>query len=420
MTVNGESYDLERTNFAKRLCADDANLIECAEINASQSNEINDLINKVLDDNNFKVMYRKQVEQMSANGTVGAYIRIDNADILDDGTFINGEIIIEYCDTLNIVPLTVIHNQIIECAFTGHDIEDNKDIYTLIIFKIENGLYKCENYQFDENGRELVDRTQIVELSDVKPFAIMRTAENNNMKMKGYGYPKLWSAIPCLEIIDLVMTMWKRDLDKSDKIVLINEELCKRNEEGEVIPPTKEMKKIFVQVGSEKLPEEKAMYQEYNPTVRIDEIERSLELSLSMLSMSFGFGTKKYTFEQGRILTATEYVGDKQDSMQEINKQRDESIQYIKDIVRAIVYFYNINNQSNIMVDEIKVDFDDSYIEDKQAMAKRMREDAIAFESNTLKLWYLMKQYNLTEEEAQKIILEIEANFQDDGDGDEE
>jgi len=139
-----------------------------------------------------------------------------------------------------------------------------------------------------------------------------------------------------------------------------------------------------------------------------------------MLSMSFGFGTKKYTFEQGRILTATEYVGDKQDSMQEINKQRDESIQYIKDIVHAIVYFYNINNQSNIMVDEIKVDFDDSYIEDKQAMAKRMREDAIAFESNTLKLWYLMKQYNLTEEEAQKIILEIESNFQDDGDGDEE
>ena len=49
---------------------------------------------------------------------------------------------------------------------------------------------------------------------------------------------------------------------------------------------------------------------------------KAFELLLSLLSMSFGYGTKKYTFENGKITTAKEYIGTKQDSMQELNKQR--------------------------------------------------------------------------------------------------
>ena len=37
--------------------------------------------------------------------------------------------------------------------------------------------------------------------------------------------------------------------------------------------------------------------------------------------MQFGYGTKKYTFENGQIKTATEYIGAKQDAMQELNKK---------------------------------------------------------------------------------------------------
>ena len=128
-TVAGEQYDLERTNFAKRLCADDANLIEIVEINASKNDSDNNIINDILNQNNFIKMYRKQVEQMSANGTVGAYIRVEDADIYEDNTFRNGKIKIEYCDSLNIVPLTVVNNNIVECAFTGNDIENQKKIY---------------------------------------------------------------------------------------------------------------------------------------------------------------------------------------------------------------------------------------------------------------------------------------------------
>lgn len=411
-TVAGEEYDLERTNFAKRLCADDANLIEIVEINASKNDSDNNIINDILNQNNFIKMYRKQIEQMSANGTVGAYIRVEDADIYEDNTFRNGKIKIEYCDSLNIVPLTVLNNNIVECAFTGNDIENQKKIYTLVMFTLKDDIYYARSYYLDEYGKEIVERTQVVQLADVKPFAIMRTAENNNLKMGGYGYPKLWSAIPSLKTVDLTMTMWNRDLMKSDKIVLINENLCK-NEDGKIVPPTKEQRNLFVQLGSQKLPEENSMYQEYNPAVRMGEVVQSLETALSILSLSFGFGTKKYTFEQGRIVTATEYIGENQSAMQEVNKQRAESTEYITDLVKTIAYFYNLTQNANLIIEEVKVDYDDSYVEDKSAVAEAMRNDALSFDIPKLQLWYFMKKYNLTEKEAQQLLDQVEEKDDD-------
>ena len=96
------------------------------------------------------------------------------------------------------------------------------------------------------------------------------------------------------------------DLDKAEKIILINELLCEFDEKGNP-KLTPEQKKLFVFTG-EKLPEEKGMIQEYNPEIRIEQITKAFELALSLLSMSFGYGTKKYNFENAQITTATQYA----------------------------------------------------------------------------------------------------------------
>lgn len=416
-TINNEEYDLERTNFAKRLCADDANLIEVVEVNASKNDDDNKIINDILKANRFEKMYRKQIEEMSANGTVGAYIRIENADIYKDGSYRGGNIKIEYCNTLNIVPLSVVNDEITEVAFTGHYVEDTNDIYTIVLFELQDDTYIATSVYLDKYGKEIEKKKQVVKLGNVKPFAIMRTAEVNNLKMTGYGFPKLWGAIPNLKILDLTMTMWKRDLEKSDKIILINDKLCKMVD-GKPVPPNKQMKNVFVQVGADKLPQQDTLYQEYNPTVRIDNVKNSLETALSLLSMNYGFGTKKYSFENGRIVTATEYVGERQDAMQEINKQRAESVEYITGIVKAIAYFYEQTQDTKLNVDEVMVDFDDSYIEDRSAVAESMRNDALSFGIPELQVWYFMKKYNLSEDEAKKLINQMPSN--DEGDeGDE-
>lgn len=247
-----------------------------------------------------------------------------------------------------------------------------------------------------------------MQLGDVKPFAVMRNAEVNNLDdMEGYGLPKLWDAIPALKVVDLCYNVLFSDLDKAEKIILVNELLCEFDDNGKP-KMTTEQKKLFVLVG-EKLPDpqDEALIQEYNPEIRIDQITKAFELALSLLSMSFGYGTKKYSFENGQITTATEYVGERQDQMQELNRQRQEAIRYIQDICKAVMWFANtFQGKAFNLEQEILVDFDDSYITDKEAELERKRNDALSFDIPKLTVWYLMDAYSLTEEEATKLVKE--------------
>lgn len=420
-TVNGIPYELSRLNFGKRCCSDDANLCEVLEINAGNGEQA-DFVADVLSGSEFNTQYRKQLEKTSADGTTACYIRLDNATFMDDNSVQGGVIKLNYVEADAFMPLTVENDIVTEAAFSGSSLVKGKKQVTLVLFVIgENGLYTAETHIFDDKGNELKDLETIVQLGDVKPFAVMRNAEVNNLDdMEGYGLPKLWDAIPALKVVDLCYNVLFSDLDKAEKIILINELLCEFDENGKP-KLTPEQKKLFVFTG-ERLPEEKGMIQEYNPEIRVEQITKSFELALSLLSMSFGYGTKKYSFENGQITTATEYVGERQDQMQELNRQRQEAIRYIQDICRAVMWYANTFQGKSFNLDQdILVDFDDSYITDKEAELERKRNDALAFDIPELTVWYLMDAYSLTEEEARKM---VEAKMQEeeqntDGEGED-
>jgi hypothetical protein len=151
--LNDQEVKLEKLNFAKRCCADDANLCEIVEINAGESENKFDGVQEILDENRFGVMYRKQLERLAASGTVGAYIRLDNATLLDNGSVTGGDIRINYINAAGIVPLTVENDEIIECAFVGSDLVRGKNEQTLVVFqRDEKGLYTAETFVFDENS----------------------------------------------------------------------------------------------------------------------------------------------------------------------------------------------------------------------------------------------------------------------------
>lgn len=394
---------MDSINFAKRCCSDDANLCEVIEINTGESSF--DGINDILSDNRFNVMYRKQLERMSADGTVGAYIRIVDAEEVN-GTLSGGKIRINYCNAECIVPLTVENDEIIECAFVGESMVRSADMTTLVLFTLdEGGRYVADTFTFKDESE--VESTSI-QLGDVKPFAVMRTAEVNNIdNMDGYGYPKLYSSIPVFKALDLAYNILYGDLSKGEKLVFINELLSciAEDKEGNKFL-TPQQKELFVLLG-EKLPTQDSLIHEYNPELRIEEITKIFETLLSLLSMTFGYGTKKYTFENGKITTATEYVGSKMDSLQELNKQRDESKKYIEGICRAVAWFSNTFEHTAYAIDsEINVDFDDSLIVDRESELERLRNDAMSFDIPILTIWYLMKAYNLDEKEATKLLTE--------------
>ena len=419
-TVNGVPYEMSRLNFGKRCCSDDANLCEVLEINAGDGEQA-DFVANVLSKSEFNTQYRKQLEKTSADGTTACYIRLDNATFMDDNSVRGGDIKLNYVEADAFMPLTVENDIVTEAAFSGSTLSKGKKQITLVLFTIgDNGLYTAETHVFDDKGNELKELETIVQLGDVKPFAVMRNAEVNNLDdMTGYGLPKLWNAIPVLKITDLCYNVLFSDLDKAEKIILINELLCEFDENGKA-NMTQEQKKLFVLMG-EKLPEEKDLVQEYNPEIRIEQITKAFELALSLLSMTFGYGTKKYSFENGQITTATEYIGERQDQMQELNRQRQEATRYIQDICRAVMWFANTFQGKSFNLDQdILVDFDDSYITDKEAELERKRNDAMSFDIPELTVWYLMDAYSLTEEEARALVEKKQEEEDQNTDGEEE
>lgn len=404
-TVQGKDYELNRLNFAKRCCSDDANLCEVLEINAGKD-EQNSFVNDILKASEFNTQYRKQLEKTSANGTTACYLRLDNATIFENGRVKDGDIKLNYVDADCFIPLTVENDIVTEAAFSSSSLVKGKKETMLVMFVLEDGKYKAETRIFDEHGTEKEDRKIELTLGDVKPFAVMRNAEVNNLdNMEGYGLPKLINAIPMLKALDLCYNVLYSDLDKADKLLIVNDVMCSFDENGTPITPNEQAKKLFVLIGEDKLPDAKELVTEYNPKIRIDEITKAFELALSLLSMMFGYGTKKYSFENGQITTATEYIGERQDQMQELNRQRQESTRYIQDICRAIMWFSNTFHGTSYNVEsEVLVDYDDSYITDREAELERRRNDALSFDIPQLTVWYLMDAYNLTEDEAKTLL----------------
>ena len=401
--------------FAKRCCADDANLCEVAEVNGGKDVDQHSFLENILRKNQFLAMYRKQIENVSAKGTAACYVRLDNADIMADNTARGGDIRLNYVNAENFVPLTVENDEVIEAAFAGTNLIGGKVRTTVVDFIMDaNGNYVSETSVFDEYGTKLPECSTVVQLGSVKPCAVLRNAEVNNIdNMLGYGYPKLYGAIAILKAVDLCFNVLFGDLDKADKLVLVNEILCKFDESGNPITPNDQIKKTFVMLGNEKLPDQKDLVQEINPEIRVDSITKAFELCLSLLSTMFGYGTKKYSFENGQIKTATEYAGERQDAMQELNKQRAEAESYIRDICKAILWSSNTFQGTDWNVDEeITVSFDDSYVTDRQSEMESKRADALSFrEIPKLTIWYLMDRYNLSEDEAVKLY--NEGNLED-------
>ena len=418
--LNNVEFELSRMNFAKRCCADDANLCEIISVAPEKESASQEFIDKLLSENRFDVRYREQLEKTSATGTVGAYIYLKNAEYLkasDETVSVRGgEIRINYVDADCIIPLTVENGLVTECAFSATNIVKGKEKTTLVIFTLDNDRYKAETVIFDEKGQKVDAESSEIQLGDVKPFSVMMNAEVNNIdNMVGYGLPKIYNNIPFFKALDLCYNVLFSDLSKADKIVLINELLCEIRDKDGKPTLTPQQKEIFVMLG-ERLPDEKSLVQEYNPEIRVEQITKAFELVLSLISMTFGYGSKKYTFENGQIKTATEYIGTKQDSMQELNKQRKQASDYIEDIIHAAMWFSNQFSGTSYNVDEaLSIEFDDSYVEDKQTKLESMRADAVTFQDIPwLTFMYIKTKYNLSDEEAQKYINEGKVTESDD------
>ena len=255
--------------------------------------------------------------------------------------------------------------------------------------------------RFDTQYREQLELTSAEGTSAC--YVRLEDAEVNSIDgMQGYGYPKVYGAIPVFLGLDAAFSALLDDVDTAEKITLINERICGFDEKGQPIAPNEAMKRRFVFLG-DKLPQAGDLIHETSPQIRIDMFRPTIEFLLSLMSLKFGYGTKKYSFDaSGVVQTATQYIGERQDMMQELNRQRFQAKQYIRGIIRAALWFSNTFCGTACDLDEeIRIEFDDSYIEGKTERLEGMRQDALAGLGGVhVRARYLAAKYNLEEDEA--------------------
>ena len=406
VTLGGERYELERMGFGRRAAADDANLCEVVSVDAGGGDEDQrEFVRSVLAASRFDVEFRRQLELVSAEGTAACYVRLDQADLYSDGRLRGGRIALNYVDALGFIPLTVENGDVIEAGFAGEALEGTRRVTTLVLATIdpETSLYRYETFAFDEAGREIPERRASILLGRTRPFAVMRTAQVNPLPgMQGFGYPKLHGAIPILKGLDAAFTALLGDLDGAEKITLVNEALCSFDQDGMPLPPSAQLKRRFVLLG-ERLPQEQSLVHEITPAIRVGPFREAIDLLLSLLGQQFGYGSRRYSLDEGgRVVTATEYVGERQDMLQELNRQRYEARAYISGIVRAVLSFANLFQGGAFREDApVCVEFDDSFITSRQVRLDSMRQDVLSgIGGERVKEIYLREKYGLAPEEV--------------------
>ena len=105
---------------------------------------------------------------------------------------------------------------------------------------------------------------------------------------------------------------------------------------------------------------------EVDMKIRAAEHEQGINKSLDLMSLKCGMGTGRYKFDKGGVKTATEVISDKDDLYQNLQKHKILVSTALIGMVKAL-YFLE-HGMGDL---EVKVDLDDSIIEDSNAIVDK-------------------------------------------------
>lgn len=434
-TIDGKTYPMYSLGMAKRSCEDLASIItsEPFTIKASKSdNVLQEDIEKVK-------LFEKlptAIEIMGYSGTVGTVIRIKNAEVVgeDENAYLRKtnktkkEII--NIKANQIVPLTWENDELIDVAFTSDLTKiiggKQKKIIYIEIHELKERGYQITNVYLDaENGKPVEVEGVIPTyntLSQVPMFAINKMPKSNiydnNM---GLGMALFGDSQDQLQMLDLVYNNFGQDFKLGQKIMVINKKLTRIEQEeytdkdgnlkvrNKVLYPTDLQKQQFMEITDGLMGDgtNSPYIYEYNPDLRVGDNKDGIQFALDNFAFKIGFGTHYYSFENGGLTTATEAVLSRQDFVVNGNKIRKQTNEYLKAICKALLLSEKILGNATIdETQEIDIAEVDGFLEDEETVRQKLREDAMA--GYISKKRYLMKAYNMTEEEAIAELEEID------------
>lgn len=330
-----------------------------------------------------------------------------------------------------IIPLTIRAGTITEAAFASEVLEKGEPYIYLEIHELDaDGKYIIGNHYFSVKDNVLAERPLpdgiLPELHTHSPyplFAIITPNIVNNIAGgNGLGVSVYANAIDNLKGVDLAYNNFNRDFLLGGKKMFYNKSLIRevQDSDGNLvrIAPDDVMQQLFLQVGDDDASlDAKDLITEFNPSLRVQENRDGIQAQLDYLSFKVGLGTKHYQFNAGSVVTATQYMGDKQELVQNASKHYIIIEAALQQIVRAILWAGKMVLGQPVNPEaEIAVKFSDSFIIDDDTKRMQDKEDV---RDGIMQRWeYRMKWYSEDEATARARAGEDSGlSFGDDGGG---
>lgn len=428
---NGDKRELYKLGMAKRGCEDWASILYTEKDSMVCNNSVNQAyLDKQLKKLKFDDIIPENIENAFWSGTLGTIVRVTGAIKENNELRADEKTKIKLINVTadKIIPLRVENGEIIDVAFVSKTTKENKNTYYIEIHELkEDEGYVIRNIFIDDDGNEQSKKGVIPEYSthsniplfDLLGPRIVNNLDNNN----GLGVSVYANAIDQLKGVDIAYNNYVMDSVLGGKKVFYNKSLVKYNvrqitdsKTGETITqeipvyPDDITKQQFQVLSDEmQTANDQTLIQEYNPSLRITDNEDNINLALNLYAFKIGLGKSRYKFENGAVVTATQYIGENQDLVANAKKHRNALNDYTVGIARAILLLgrilFNAGTDEN---DEIALTNKDGFLVDDETLQEQYRQD---FQAGLMsKVTYLMKARGMTEEQAKK---EIELANQD-------
>ncbi len=390
------THNRYRMGMAKKICEDWASLILNEKV-AIKAGTHTELLDSILEYNNFKIRGNQLIELAFALGT-GAFVEYLDAD---------ENIVIDYIRADMMYPLSWDNGDVTECAFGSVRVLSGKEVIYLQIHRKgredgENASeYYIENKYVDaESGAEIEcpeDVEPIIGTGSSRPlFQIITPNICNNIDLDSpLGISVYANCIDQLKGCDLIYDSYINEFVLGRKRILVPLSFAKMEmqKDGGTAPVFDPNDTVYYMMPGDRASDMKLT--EVDMTIRANEHELGIQRSLDLMSLKVGMGNRRYKFDAGGVKTATEVISDKSDLYQSLCKHKIIVRTALINMSKAVLY---LSKQSEDA--EVTVDFDDSIIEDSNAIIdKNIKLVTGGLRS---KLTAIMEICNCSQSEAEK------------------
>lgn len=401
--------------MAKKICEDWADLLfnERCKITVKEKAS-QDQLEEILDDMDFYDFINESIERSGAMGTGAVIVSVQNLNVDEESGIIDiteSEPAIEYVDVEWIFPISWTGKKITECAFGAKRTIKGKEYILLSIHhKAANGEYVISNRAFlfkNGNITEVQQDESIDDFntqSDIPWFVILSPAGNNNIAPDlPWGLSYFANAIDDLKACDIGFDGFVNEVILGRKRIFARAEMLQVDPNG-IEKSTFDPNDMSVYVLPNGFNKDDLLQTDAS-NIRSADFVSYLRTSLSMLSSKVGMGKDHYDFDPVNLTTATQVVSQNSQLFRRKKKHENRLESALYDLIQAIAYAASTFSRYSISIDGLVIAFDDSIIEDKEAIANRsMREVSAGVLSD---VEYRMKVFGETEAVAKKKIQEI-------------